>query len=256
MSRFFTFSDEVERIVLRHLANRFLWIVLAASAFTTIHLNRVQAQQGGWHAEPLLSALNLIVELTLIAAFACIIIWELYLKSRGRRVDAMQDHRRYAVRFHLAALLVLLIVAALLIALAGYLQFIHLLTVMQRGFLLWLTVALAVTTYCLANPRLRGGLAAFAAFIFALLVMAGAEWLVVTMSVAHPAWAQLGDLYYWNQLFPQLAQSDLWLVIYQPWLSWYFAGYAGANVLLYLAFLGRLRLDGRKRDGGSGGVKA
>jgi len=250
VSRFLTFTDEVERIVLRHFANRLLWMVLAASAFTTIHLNRVQAQQGGWHAEDLLSALNLVVEITLVAAFACIIIWEQFLRSRGRLGGPQMDHRRYTIRFHLAALLVLLVVTALLIALAGYLQFVHLLTIMQRGFLLWLTVVLAVTAYCFANPRLRGGLAAFASFVFALLVMAGGEWLVVTMSVVHPAWARLGDLYYWNQLFPRLAQDDLWLVIYQPWLSWYFAGYAGANVLLYFVFLGRLQLGGRSTGGG------
>jgi len=250
VSRLANFANEVERIVLRHFSNRLLWFVLAASFFITVHLNRVQAQQGGWHEEELLSALNLIVELTLVAAFACIILWELFLQSRGRSLSATWDYQRYALRFHLAALLVLLVVAALLIALAGRLQFVHLLTIMQRGFLVWLTVVLAVTAYCFANPRLRGGLAAFASFVFALLVMAGAEWLVVTMSLAHPAWARLGDLYYWNQLFPRLAQEDLWLVIYQPWLSWYFAGYAGANVLLYLVFLGRLRLHGRNASGG------
>jgi hypothetical protein len=151
--------------------------------------------------------------------------------------------------------LLLLVVAGLHLALLSYYQYIHILTVLQRGFIIWLTVILMPTTYLLVNPKARGGFAGVGAFIIALLALVVGEWTVVTLSLVSPAWERLGDVYYWNQLFPHVAQTRIWLTIYQPYLGWYFLGYLGANLVLYLALVLRVLALERKNAEQDGEAK-
>lgn len=254
MRDFFAFADAVERILMRQFGNRLLWVVVGTGLFIVVYLNEIQRATVRWPTEHLLALLNFVVEVVLLASFAVALIWEGYTQSRHPQPDAAcsVDTKGYAIKFHLAIVLLLLVVAGLHLALLGYFQYIHILTVLQRGFLIWLTVILAPTAYLLVNPKVRGGFAGLAAFFLALLALVVAEWTVVTLSLVSPAWERLGDVYYWNQLFLQVAQPRIWLTIYQPYLGWYFLGYLGGNLVLYLALVLRilaLERKSAKQDG-------
>ena len=255
MRGFFAFADVVERILMRQFGNRLLWVVVGTSLFIVVCLNEIQRATMRWPTEHLLALLNFVVEVVLLASFAVALIWEGYTQSRRPQPDAAfsPSAKGYAIKFHLAIVLLLLVVAGLHLTLLSYFQYIHILTVLQRGFLIWLTVILAPTTYLLVNPKARGGFAGLGAFFVALLALIVTEWAVVTLSLVSPAWERLGDVYYWNQLLPQVAQERIWLTIYQPYLGWYFLAYLGANLVLYLALvlrvLGLTRKDAMREDG-------
>jgi hypothetical protein len=256
MRGFLAFTEAVERILMRQFANRLLWVVVGTGLFAVAYLNEIQRATMRWPTEHLLARLNFVVEVVLLASFAVILIWESYVRLRHPHPKTAQlpGARGYTLKFHLAAVLLLLVVAGLHLALLSYYQYVHILTVLQRGFLIWLTVILIPTVYLLVNPKSRGGLQGVAAFIVALLALIAAEWVVVTLSLVRPAWERLGDVYYWNQLFPRVAQERIWLTIYQPYLGWYFLGYLGANIALYLALVLRVLALGRrdaKREGGT-----
>ena len=256
MHGFFAFTESVEKVLMRQFGNRLLWIVVGTGLFITVYLNEIQRATTQWPTEHLLARLNFVVEVVLLASFAVILIWESYMRSRHPQPKAAQlpGAKGYTLRFHLATVLLLLVVAGLHLALLSYFQYIHILTVLQRGFLIWLTVILAPTVYLLVNLRARAGLAGLGAFFIALLALFAAEWVVVTLSLVSPAWERLGDIYYWNQLVPQVAQPRIWLTIYQPYLGWYFLGYLGANLVLYLALVLRVLAVERKdakREGGA-----
>jgi|GEM_PF-3568287 len=256
MRGFFAYTEAVERILMRQFGNRLLWIVAGTGLFIVVYLNEIQRATTRWPTEHLLALLNFVVEVVLLASFAAALVWEGYTQSRRPQPSAAfsTDTKGYTIKFHLAIVLLLLVVAGLHLVLLGYFQYIHILTVLQRGFLIWLTVILAPTVYLLVNPKARGGLQGVAAFFVALLALVVAEWTVVTLSLVSPAWERLGDVYYWNQLFPQVAQSQIWLTIYQPYLGWYFLGYLGGNLVLYLALVLRilaLEREDTKRIGGA-----
>ncbi len=257
MRGFFAFAESVECILMRQFGNRLLWVVVGTGLFIVVYLNEIQRATMRWPTEHLLALLNFVVEVVLLASFASALIWESYARSRRPQPDAghSTDTKGYAIKFHLAIVLLLLVVAGLHLALLSYFQYIHILTVLQRGFLIWLTVILVPTAYLLVNPRARGGLKGLGAFFVALLALIVAEWTVVTLSLVSPAWERLGDVYYWNQLLPQVAQERIWLTIYQPYLGWYFLGYLGGNLILYLALVLRVKAIGRREKAASGGGK-
>ena len=257
MRGFFAFAESVEHILMRQFGNRLLWVIAGTGLFIVVYLNEIQRATMRWPTEHLLALLNFVIEGVLLASFAVALIWESYARSRHPQPGAahLPGAKGYAIKFHLAIVLLLLVVAGLHLALLSYFQYIHILTVLQRGFLVWLTVILAPTAYLLVNPRARGGFAGLAAFFVALLALVAAEWVVVTLSLVSPAWERLGDIYYWNQLFPRVAQERIWLTIYQPYLGWYFLGYLGANLVFYLALVLRVLTLERKNARQEGGAR-
>jgi len=242
---------------MRQFGNRLLWVIAGTGLFIVVYLNEIQRATMRWPTEHLLALLNFVIEGVLLASFAVALIWESYARSRHPQPGAahLPGAKGYAIKFHLAIVLLLLVVAGLHLALLSYFQYIHILTVLQRGFLVWLTVILAPTAYLLVNPRARGGFAGLAAFFVALLALVAAEWVVVTLSLVSPAWERLGDIYYWNQIFPRVAQERIWLTIYQPYLGWYFLGYLGANLVFYLALVLRVLTLERKSARQEGGAR-
>lgn len=258
---FFRYSDDVERILVRQLGNRLLWIVTGSDLFVLLYLGEVQRASMRWPTENLLALLNFVVEISLVASVASVLVWEKHWAGRHPQVkdSSHPDSSGYALKLHLATVLLLVLAASVFLVLLSYFQYIHLLTVLQRGFLVWLTVIVMPTVFLLANPGVRGGWIGLGAFLLALAAMIGAEWLVVFLSLAYPAFERLGDLYYWNHLVPYVAQRvadrPLWLAIYQPYLGWYFLGYFGGNLMLYLALVLRVLARGRRDATQEGGAQ-
>jgi hypothetical protein len=245
---FFSFTDDIERIIMRQLGNRFLWIITLAGLFLVFYMNGVQRFHTRWPTENLLAMLNFVLEMTLVLGFIVIIAWERRAASRIKtpRGD-LPGNPGYAYKFYIACVLVLLVITGLHLGQLCYFQYVHILTVLQRGFLVWMTCAMLPAFYLLINTRGAGGMRSIGAVVVSLIILAVLEIAVVTISRFAPGWERLGDIYYWNMLFRQLQQEKLWLVIYNPWLALYFLSYAGVNIMLFLFVV--LRVQALRRRG-------
>jgi hypothetical protein len=241
---FISYSDDVERIILRQFGNRLLWIIVPVSLLAVLIFNQAQRATTRWPTENLLAMLNFTLEITLALAFIAIIAWERRAASRitsaaSRNVLPSADG--YAYKFYIACVLVLLVITALHLGELGYFQYIHLLTVLQRGFIVWMTCAMLPAFYLLINTRGDGGMRSVGAAIASLIILAVFEIIIVSIARFVPAMERLGDVYYWNMLYVELAQERIWLVIYNPWLSLYLLGYAGVNIALFLCVMQRVK---------------
>ncbi len=67
---------------------------------------------------------------------------------------------------------------------------------------------------------------------FAIALYVGFEFLITWASSLggdSAFFARLNDVYFWNNVFPGLARSELWVTIYNPWFSWYLVMYLLMN---------------------------
>ena len=252
MGGFKSFTDDVERIILRQFGNRLLWILVPASLLAVLIFNQAQRAFTRWPTENLLAMLNFTLEITLALAFIAIIAWERRAASRMSAAsaasrDALPGADGYACKFYVACALVMLVITALHLGELGYFQYIHLLTVLQRGFVVWMTCAMLPAIYLLINTRGEGGMRSVGAAVGSLIILAVLEIIIVSIARFVPAMERLGDIYYWNMLYTPLAQERIWLVIYNPWLSLYLLGYAGVNIALFLGVM--LRVKALRRRG-------
>lgn len=248
MGGFKSWTDGVERIILRQFGNRLLWILVPASLLAVLIFNQAQRATTRWPTENLLAMLNFTLEITLALAFIAIIAWERRSASRMSATPATAASRStlpgadgYAYKFYIACVLVMLVITALHLGELGYFQYIHLLTVLQRGFIVWMTCAMLPAFYLLINTRGEGGMRSAGAAVGSLIILAVIEIIIVSIARFVPAMERLGDIYYWNMLYTGLAQERIWLVIYNPWLSLYLLGYAGVNIALFLCVMQRVK---------------
>ncbi len=244
MGGFKSFTDDVERIILRQFGNRLLWIITLASMFFVMFLNQAQRARTPWPTENLLAMLNFTLEITLALAFIAIIAWERRAASRttsSASRSTLPGGDGYALKFYIACVLVMLVITGVILAELSYFQYVHLYTVLQRGFIVWMTCAMLPAIYLLINTRGDGGMRSIGATIASLIILAALEIIIVSIARFVPAMERLGDIYYWNMLYTGLAQERIWLVIYNPWLALYLLGYAGANIALVLALMQRVK---------------
>lgn len=237
-----SFTDDVERIILRQFGNRILWIVALASMFFVMFLNQAQRARTPWPTEILLAMLNLVLEITLVLAFIAMLLWEQRAASRpAPKRGILPGSEGYALKFYIACALVLLVITGIILTELSYFQYIHLLTVLQRGFLVWMTCAILPAVYLLINTQAKGGMRGIGAVITSFIILAAFELSVTALARFVPAMERLGDLYYWNMLYTGLAQERVWLAIYNPWLALYLLSYAGVNIALVLALMARVK---------------
>ncbi len=152
---FISFTDDVERIILRQFGNRLLWILVPVSLLAVLIFNQAQRAQTRWQTENLLAMLNFTLEITLAFAFIAIVAWEHRAASRtaAKPRNDLPGAPGYAYKFYIACVLVMLVITALHLGELGYFQYVHLFTVLQRGFIAWMSCAMLPAIYLLVNTR-------------------------------------------------------------------------------------------------------
>jgi len=254
VERFLLAVNEVEEKLIRHLLSPLLWFVLASTFFLEFSISKL------WKA-PLIgddpSGARVLVreiavfEGALLTIGVLVIVWEYWLRLRNKRKQAKAKYVEEAIALWVVSIAILFLSAGLVMAWLSAIDFRHILTILQRGLFVLLTVTTVPTLFLLINPKLKAGLTPLLAAIFALMFYAGFELLVTFLSSRGDEsafFARLNDVYIWNQNFPELARSELWLTIYMPWFLWYLAMYLLLNFfLVFLLFLRMKFINGRQR---------
>jgi len=254
VERFLLAVNQVEEKLIGHLLSPLLWFVLALAFFLEFKISKL------WKA-PLFTddpsgARVLVKEVAvfegaLLAIAVFVIIWEYWLSVRRKLKPGKAKYVEEAVALWVVCLAILFLSAGLIMAWLAVIDFRHILTILQRGLFILLTVTMVPTLFLLINFRLKSGLAPLLALVFALMFYAGFEFLVTFLSSRgdeYTFFARLNDVYIWNQKFPELARSELWLTIYMPWFFWYLVMYLLINLfLVFLVFLRAKFFNGRQR---------
>ncbi|OPX21387.1 MAG: hypothetical protein B1H03_06665 [Planctomycetales bacterium 4484_113] len=246
MQRFFDFADGVERILVQQFVNPLLWFVFILTVYFEVLLNQIERQATRWPTEVLLAHLLGIFELSLVISLVAILTWEARARARfkPRSENSLESPAAYPPRLWLAICLLLALITVLHLCYLGYFQYVHIITLLQRALFVFLAVLIVPGLYLLLNPRLRGGFAAVSSFITSLALYLILELSVLWLSFQageNGFFARLNDVYYWNQLFPDYARSELWLTIYTPWLIWYLLIFIALNAVLVWGVVMRSR---------------
>lgn len=191
-----------------------------------------------------------VLEGALLGIVISIFVWEYWISSRrNARQPTKQVARTDTLQLWTVSILVSFVSACVILAGLAVLDSAHALSVLQRGLFILLTVCLVPSLFLLMNPELKPGSTPFLAFVFSLVLYAGFEVLITFLSSLGDEFAffaRLNDVYVWNQMFPGLARSELWLTIYMPWLLWYLLMYVLINFSLFVLLFLRTRFVVRR----------
>lgn len=235
----------MERVIIGQLLNPIVWLVLLFCGFMEYLISKAPTLYPKLPEAEILVRELLVVEGALAVSSVAVLVWEGRLRQRAgsdKRPPAISVD---AVGVWIACSLIVSMVALLLLVMLLFLDFPHILTLLQRSLFLLLTVLLIPLVYLIVNPRMQGGLICAFGFLAGFLIYFGFQILIVYVSSLGDEtsfFARLNDVYSWNYFFPKLARSELWLTIYQPWFGWYLLIY----ILVIAIFLSALIVRERK----------
>ncbi len=254
MERIILWTSRVEKILIRHFANPLLWIVLLTGIFIEYRLSTVgnspKITEG-----VLLARYSIVIEIVLVLSCLTFFAWEAFKRaslSYGYKASEYKSCRlneESILQTWLASVLILFLVALCLILTMSILNFQYIVTILQRTFFLLLTVVCIPTVYLLLKQKDKNGfwsiMAISGSIIFYLALSILITWLS-SRGDENAFFARLNDVYFWNNKFPNLARSELWLTIYMPWFLWYLVMYLFLDFLLFVLLVLKERLNFRR----------